>query len=351
MEPLKLGVIGCGVIGAINLKDAMASALVKVVAAADLRGERREWAKAQGVPRVYEDGSELIDQDPEVEAVIIAYPVSTRTAMALRAFARGKHVLTEKPVANNAREVRTLMARRGDRVCACFSSRYRFYDSARRVEAVLANGSLGEIRRLHVRALQAGTPQNDRPPPPWRESFCMNAGGILTNWSCYDLDYILGLTGWAFRPRTVLAQIWSCVPTFRCHIAPESDAEAHFAALVTGADGSVLTIERGEFMPMASEAAWQIIGTQGALRLGMVGSAERRLILDTASAAQGVTSQVLWEGNDSGRGGGALVIEDFALAVRQQRPPATGLEQALVMMQITDAIYESARTGGAVTLP
>jgi predicted dehydrogenase len=350
MEPLRLGIIGCGVIGSINLKDAMASALVKVVAAADLRGERREWAKAQGVPRVYEDGRDLIDQDPDVEAVIIAYPVSTRTAMALRAFARGKHVLTEKPVANNAREVRTLMERRGDRVCACFSSRFRFYDSARRVETVLREGSLGDIRRLHVRALLAGGPKNDRPPPPWRESFCMNAGGILTNWSCYDLDYILGLTGWTFRPRTALAQIWPCVPTFRCHIAPESDAEAHFAALVTGDDGAVLTIERGEFMPMASEAAWQIIGTKGALRLGMVGGTERRLFLDTASEAQGVSSQVIWEGNDTGRGGSPLVIEDFVLAVREGRPPATGLEQALVMMQITDAIYESARTGRAVTI-
>jgi predicted dehydrogenase len=350
MEPLRLGIIGCGVIGSTSLKDAMASTLVKVVAAADLRLERREWAKAQGVPRVYEDGRDLLDQDPDVEAVIIAYPVSTRTAMALRAFARGKHVLTEKPVANNAREVRTLIERRGDRTCACFSSRYRFYDSARRVETVLADGSLGEIRRLHVRALQAGGPKHDQPPPPWRESFCMNAGGILTNWSCYDLDYILGLTGWTFRPRTVLAQTWPCVPTFRCHIAPESDAEAHFAALVTGADGSVLTIERGEFMPMASEAAWQISGTLGTLRLEMVGSAERRLYLDTASEAQGVVSQVLWEGHDSGRGGGPLVIEDFAMAVRECRPPATGLEQALIMMQITDAIYESARSGAAVII-
>jgi predicted dehydrogenase len=178
----------------------------------------------------------------------------------------------------------------------------------------------------------------------------MNAGGILTNWSCYDLDYILGLTGWTFRPHTVLAQIWPCIPTFRCHIAPESDAEAHFTALVTGADGSVLTLERGEFMPMLSEAAWQIIGTRGALRLGMVGGADRRLILDTASETQGVTSQVLWEGNDTGRGGSPLVIEDFALAIREHRPPATGLEQALVMMQITDAIYASARSGAAVAI-
>lgn len=351
MEPVRIGVIGCGVIGSVNLKDAQASSLVRVVAAADLRLERREWAKAQGVPRIYEDGRDLIEQDPEVEAVIIAYPVSTRTAMALRALARGKHVLTEKPVANNAREVRTLMERRGDRVCACFSSRFRFFESAGRAAAVLADRKLGTIRRLHVRALLPGGPKNDRPPPPWRESFCMNAGGILTNWSCYDLDYILGLTGWQFRPRAVLAQTWPCIPEFRCHIAPESDAEAHFTALVVGDDGAVLTIERGEFMPIAGESAWQVIGERGALRLGMLSGADRRMFLDTASEAGGVTSEVIWEGKDTERGGNPLVIEDFAQAVRTGRPPATGLEQALVMMQITDAIYESARTGRAVTIP
>ena len=107
MRPTKLGVIGCGVIGSRDLLDAAECEDVEVVAAADLRLERRQWAESQGIARVYEDGRDLIEQDPEVEAVIIAYPASTRTAMGLRALARGKHVLTEKPVALNAREVRT----------------------------------------------------------------------------------------------------------------------------------------------------------------------------------------------------------------------------------------------------
>jgi len=350
MEPVRLGIIGCGVIGSVNLKDAMASACVKVVAAADLRVSRRDWATSQGIPRVYEDGRDLLDHDPDVEAVIIAYPSSTRTAMALRAFARGRHVLLEKPVANNARDVRTLMSRQGGLVCGCLSSRFRFTESARKVESLVASGVLGEIRRLHVRALLSGGVKTDRVPPPWRESFCMNAGGILTNWSCYDLDYIMGLCGWRFQPRQILAQTWPCIPEFRCHIAPESDAEAHFSALVVGDDGSVLTIERGEFMPIANESAWQIIGTRGALRLAMVSSAERIMLLDTASEATGVVSETLWEGADEGTCSNQLAIEDFAAAVRTGREPATSLEHALKMMQITDGIYRSAQEGTAVSV-
>ena len=65
MEPLRLGVIGCGVIGKRNLQDAMACERVEVVAAADLRLECREWAAEQGVPRTYEDGRDLLDRDNE----------------------------------------------------------------------------------------------------------------------------------------------------------------------------------------------------------------------------------------------------------------------------------------------
>ncbi len=349
MEPVKLGVIGVGVIGSVNLRDAMACELVEVVAAADLRAERREYAREQGVPRVYEDGRDLLDQDDEVEAVILAFPAMGRTAMALRALARGKHVLTEKPVAMNAHEVRTMIRARGDRVVGCFSSRYRFHEPARVATELVASGVLGELRRLHIRCLHAAGPRTDRVPPPWRESFSMNGGGILTNWSCYDLDYILGVSGWYFRPRLALANWWPCVPQFAHHVAPESDADAHFCALVTGEDGSVLTVERGEFLPVADEDAWQIIGSRGALRLKMTATGGGQIFHDDSRGEDGVESRVVWEG-DAAPGGNPLVIEDFARAIREGRPPATDLDKALIIARITDAIYASAASGCAVAV-
>jgi predicted dehydrogenase len=41
-------------------------------------------------------------------------------------------------------------------------------------------------------------------------------------------------------------------------------------------------------------------------------------------------------------------VGDFALAIRENRRPKTGLEEALVVQQITDAIYRSAEEGRAV---
>ena len=350
MKQVKMGVIGCGVIGSRNLADAMASDLIDVVAAADLRVERREWAEAQGVPRVYEQGRELLDNDPDVEAVIVAFPAAARSAMVLRAFARGKHVLTEKPVAMNAREVQTMIATKGSLVGGCLSSRMRMCESAAAATRLVASGVLGDLRTLHVKVHTAAGPPPGKEPPPWRESFSMNAGGILTNWSCYDMDYILGIAGWTFRPRTVLAQIWPCVPRFRDRVAPESDADGYFTALVRGEDGMVLTIERGEFMPAHAQAAWQIVGTNGSLTLGMTNADGPRIVHDDTSSEEGVISKVVWEGKDPSPNGNPLVIEDFARAIREERPPATSLEHALTMAQITDAIYASAHSGQAVDI-
>ncbi len=350
MEPLKLGVIGCGVIGSVNLKNAMESDLIDVVAAADLRVERREAAHELGVPRIYEDGRDLLDEDPDVEAVIIAFPAMGRTAMALRAFARGKHVLIEKPVAMNAAEVRTMIAARGALVAGCLSSRMRAFDAAEAATELVVSGALGKLRLLHVRVLVEAGPPTGKEPPPWRESFSMNAGGILTNWSCYDMDYILGIAGWSFRPKTVLAQTWPCVPQFRDRVAPESDADSYFSAFVLGEDGCVLSIERGEFMPAHSEAAWQIVGTEGSLTLSMSSSKDTKIVHDDTSSEEGVVSRTIWEGKEDSPGGNPRVIEDFALAVREGRAPLTSLENALVIAQITDAIYESAAKGAAVEI-
>lgn len=351
MEPVKLGVIGCGVIGSRNLMDAQASELIEVVAAADLRVERREWAAAQGVPRIYEDGRDLLDQDEEVEAVIIAFPAGDRTAMVLRAFARGKHALIEKPIARNAREVETMIERRGELIAGCFSGRYRAYDSADAATELVLSGALGRLRELHIRAFIAAGKPTGNMPPPWRESFAMNAGGILTNWSCYDLDHVLGIAGWSFRPRVALAQFWPCADQFRHFVAPESDADAHYTGFVLGDDGMVLTVERGEFAATASRSAWEIIGERGALRLSMLATGEREIFHDDgSSSAEGTVTRTLWQGNDSAGGGNPRLIEDFALAVREGRPPITSLENSLTIARITDAIYASALSGGAVTI-
>jgi predicted dehydrogenase len=360
MEPVRLGIIGCGVIGRVHLGTARQSSLLQIVAVADMREQAaREVAAQFGIPAAYTDASALLD-DPRVEAVVLALPAAARTSLGLHAFTKGKHVLTEKPVAMNAGEVRRLIAARGDLIAGCCSSRYRLLPSAQAVTAFIATGALGDIRAVHCRVLGAAGPPPATLPPPWRLSRAMNGGGILMNWGCYDLDYLLGIAGWVLKPRRVLAQTWPVPPQFASYVAPGSDAETHVTALVTctntGSDTvAVINYERAEYAAAQNEESWQIIGSRGALHLQMTPGNDKRIMYDDgstyhAATQQSVNRQVLWCGDEDYDAVHRGVLEDFAMAVRERRPPMTSLEQALIIQALTDAIYDSAAKATVVEI-
>ena len=350
MKPVKVGVIGCGVIGSRHLSTATDSDLIELVAAADLVDSYRERAEERfSPPKMYTNDIDLLE-DEDVEAVVLAFPTQFRTEVALRAFERGKHVLIEKPIAMNVGEVKQLIAARGDLVSGCCSSRNRFNKAARIATQLITSGGLGELRTVHCRALRGCGKEPDSPRPAWRLTKALNGGGILVNWGCYDIDFLLGITGWKLKPKTVLAQTWTIPPIFTSHIAPGSDAETHYTAHVQCEDGTVINLERGEFMANHSHSDWEIIGSTGSLKLKMGDGNPENIIHSQTTTANGVSSDPLADSGDTEGPHYSNPLVDFAAAIRQNRQPITGLEQALVVQQITDAIYASAESGTAVEI-
>ena len=350
MRKVRLGIIGCGVMGTVHLKSARACPLTEVVAVADVMEDRaRTAAEEFEASRTYIDGDSLLD-DETVEAVVLAMPTCFRTPLALKAFERGKHVLTEKPVAMNAGEVEKLISAKGKRVGACCSSRYRFRPSASAAAEFIAGGALGSLRVVHARELRGAGPAPNTPRPDWRLKRSLNGGGILMNWGCYDLDYVLGVTGWSVKPRVALAETWRIPPQLEPHIAPGSDAETHFAALILCEGKTVISFERGEYVAGHGDAAWQILGTKGSLRLDMTGAKGKRIVHDSTSDEEGLLSDVIWEGDESAEAVNLDLLHDFASAVLEGHPPKTTLEQSLIVQKISDAIYASADQGKAVEI-
>jgi predicted dehydrogenase len=330
-----------------HLRVAADSPLLEPVAVADVReAVAQEVAAQHGVARAYSSADALF-ADPEIEAVVLALPTAGRAELALAALAAGKHVLVEKPIALNAGEVRRMIAARGDLIAGCCSSRMRGLPSSSIATEVIASGVLGQLRVVRCRALKGAGAPPQNPPPSWRLSKAMNGGGILVNWGCYDLDYLLGITGWQIEPRLVLARSWGVPATFSAYAAPGSDAEAHVAALILCDGGLTISYERGEFVAGATDEAWHVLGDRGALRLQMLPGANKSIWHDQATP-QGVVSNLIWQGDEPGGSDHIHVLEDFAQAVREHRAPRTSLDQALLVQQITDAIYASAERGEAV---
>ena len=350
MKPVKLGVIGCGVIGSRHLSTASNAANIELVAAADLiESNRARAAERFNPPKMYDNDIDLLDDDA-VEAVVLAFPTQYRTEVALRAFERGKHVLIEKPIAMNAGEVEQMIAARGELVSGCCSSRNRFNKAARLVTQLITSGGLGHLRTVYCRAIGGAGKEPGSPRPVWRLTKSLNGGGILVNWGCYDIDYLLGITGWQLKPTTVLAQTWTVPPVFESHIAPGSDAETHYTALIQCEGGTAISLERGEFMTLQAQSDWQIVGSKGALKLRMGNGNPDSIVHNQTTTADGVSSQALDDTGDTEGPHHANPLVDFAAAIRENRQPLTGLEESLIVQKITDAIYASAETGSAVAL-
>jgi predicted dehydrogenase len=349
MEPIRLGIIGCGVIGTNHVAEATKSPLVKLIAVADVMEERaRTTAEKFIVPSFYNNDDDLLNNE-QIEAVWLAMPTGVRTPVAFKALKKGKHVILEKPAASNAGEIEKMIQLRGDRVVACCSPRCAFSGHAEAAAKCVSSGALGKIRVVRVRAIDGTPPNPSATPPPWRQSMKLNGGGILVNWSCYDLDYLMQIVDWQLQPRVVLAKWWPIAEKMSAYVAPGSDADSHYTAFILCDDDIVLTMERAEFSIAATDQAWEIIGTEGTLHLPMVSQKGKpnAVILDRFVPGEGIVSEVIWkEGQSGGPEGG--VLADFVHAVCENKEPKTNLERALVMQKITDAIYASTKTGEAI---
>jgi predicted dehydrogenase len=104
MNPVKIGVIGCGAIGQVhhlpNLVDLYG--LFEVTAVCDVsRGAAEYVADKFHVPQVYTDYRELLESD--VEAVLLCQS-DPKTQAAVDAFAAGKHLFIEKPMCYSLQE-------------------------------------------------------------------------------------------------------------------------------------------------------------------------------------------------------------------------------------------------------
>jgi len=102
MSKVRCGVIGLGLMGASGHVYQLSQTIpdAEVVAICDNDPEHLESATQYVGPecKLYLDADELIE-DPDVEAVVISTPNHLHRPQAEKAFACGKHVFTEKPMA------------------------------------------------------------------------------------------------------------------------------------------------------------------------------------------------------------------------------------------------------------
>jgi predicted dehydrogenase len=106
-------------------------------------------AKLFNIPKVYASHHELL-ADPEVQMVDVCTPTHTHLALSTDAVNAGKHVLSEKPLAERAEDafaLAKLADERGVRTKLGFT--FRYSPAMRQLKAWIADGTLGGLFHIH----------------------------------------------------------------------------------------------------------------------------------------------------------------------------------------------------------
>lgn len=105
-----------------------------------------EW----NVPLVFGRYQDLFECD-EVDVIYIATPHTAHAPLAIRAMDHGKHVLCEKPMGVNGKEVEAMIASaRRNKVFLMEALWTRFNPTIENVKALVDSGAIGELKYLHA---------------------------------------------------------------------------------------------------------------------------------------------------------------------------------------------------------
>ncbi|MBT3274255.1 MAG: hypothetical protein HN368_13950 [Spirochaetales bacterium] len=128
-------------------------------------------------------------------------------------------------------------------------------------------------------------------------------------------------------------------------ITPNSDAETHIKIAIRCRNGTLIDLERGEYMISAAENSWEIIGETASLTLRMTTGEKQTVVIHEHDPAEGVQERIIWQGDEDGSTVHAGPVSDFCAAIREKREPKTTLEKSMILQRITDAAYASASSG------
>jgi predicted dehydrogenase len=150
-----MGLVGAGFVGPHHVDAVRRLGFVDVVAIAGSSAESgRAKAEALGVRKSYGNYQALLD-DPDVQVVHNATPNYLHYEVTSAALARGKHVVSDKPLAMTTAEAKRLVneAQRAG-VVAAVTFNYRGNPLVQQARLAIARGDIGRPHFLHGHYLQ-----------------------------------------------------------------------------------------------------------------------------------------------------------------------------------------------------
>jgi predicted dehydrogenase len=160
--PARVAVVGLGYWGPNLVRNLHEISSGEAVAVCDLREDQLETIKRRyPTLRTTTRFSDLLD-DPEIDAVAIATPVSTHAKLASAALEAGKHVFVEKPLAASSAEAEDLISIANREGLVLMPGHTFLYSPpVNLIRSLIESGELGEIYFISTSRVNLGLHQSD----------------------------------------------------------------------------------------------------------------------------------------------------------------------------------------------
>ncbi len=194
VKPVRVGIIGVGVMGREHATVVAANPALKLAAVADAVPKNARTVGGEFGCRSFETADELI-KSGEVDAVVIATPHWQHADLAIAALNAGLHVICEKPLTVTVEQADEVL-----RVAALSSGMFavvhqkRFEPAYMYAKRLLDSGELGPIYRCSM-IESAWRSEAYYRSSPWRGTWKGEGGGVLLNQAPHILDRYAWLCG------------------------------------------------------------------------------------------------------------------------------------------------------------
>ncbi len=262
----------------------------------------------------------------DIDAVDIASSTPTHYTLAKNAMQHGKHVLVEKPMAENSEECRELIsiAEKEDRILMV-GHIFRYHPALRELKDMIVRGELGEIVSMHTRRLSLRYPRKDM--------------GVLLALAIHDVDIYAYLLD--ENPKEIFTITTS-------NYIPGIEEEALVVMRFSKATGY---IKESWNYPLGKKIREIIVvGTESAVRIDYL-KPDELVIYDSAILKDGGIKN---EGEFIKR---VPYIEplkaellDFVESVKNHRKPVADMYVGLRAVEIIEKAMESAEKGTTVRM-
>ncbi len=352
MDKIRIGVIGTGNIAREHLNAYKKNPYVEIYALCDLNAELlAKRAQEFGVERTFTNCEDML-RLPEIDAVSVCTWNAAHAPCAIAALNAGKHVLCEKPMAMNSEEARAMKEaadRNGKLLMIGFVR--RFGNDCEILQDLIDHGEFGEIYYAKATYLR-----RNGNPGGWFGEKARSGGGPLIDLGVHVIDlarYLLGkpkpvsVYGATFRKLGNRPHVkgGKAYISARANDTNVCDVEDLATALIRFDNGAVISVEASFSLNIKQDVgSIELFGTKAGAKI----DPELEMYAETNGYMTNVTLTNPTALNFDGLF--AREIDHFVDCVRLGLPCRSPAEDGVTLMNILDAIYESAKTGHEVII-